>query len=335
MEIAEKIVTTLNAITELNDVAVEISISVGISVFPMDDSGADVLVSHADLAMYKSKASKSGSISFFDSRMDESVKARHLLKRSMPHDIDAGRFYLLFQPIVDATSRRIIGAEGLARWRDPEDKIIAPADFIPIAEESGSIGNLGGRLLEEACGQLRGWSESHSGLVPISLNMSPIQCRDPGFGARLINTIERAGVSPKMINIEVTESAIFKNLEVIRRNLEMIRTYGVGVHIDDFGTGYSSLSVLRDLPLSALKIDRSFVRDLGTEAGTEMIVQAIVDLSRKLGFRTIAEGVETEAQATLLRDMGVDGLQGYYFSKPVPAAQLAGWLARSESYLVA
>jgi diguanylate cyclase (GGDEF)-like protein len=335
MEIAEKLVTTLNEITELNDVSVEISISVGISVFPMDDSSADVLVSHADLAMYKSKASKSGSISFFDARMDESVKARHALKRSMPHDIDAGRFYLLFQPIVDATSRRIVGAEGLARWRDPDDKVIAPADFIPIAEESGSIGNLGGRLLEEACDQIRGWSESHKGLVPISLNMSPIQCRDPGFGARLINTIERTGVSPKMINIEVTESAIFKNLDVIRRNLEMIRTYGVGVHIDDFGTGYSSLSVLRDLPLSALKIDRSFVRDLGTEAGTEMIVQAIVDLSRKLGFRTIAEGVETEAQAALLRDMGVDSLQGYYFSKPVPSAQLAGWLARSESYLVA
>jgi len=335
MEIAEKIVKVVGAISELNDMRVEISISVGISVFPMDDSSADVLVSHADLAMYKSKASKKGSISFFDARMDETVKARHALKQSMPQDITDGRFYLLFQPIVDATSRRIIAAEGLARWRDPEDKIIAPGEFIPIAEESGSIGNLGNRLLEEACGQIRGWADMHKTLVPISLNISPIQCRDPGFGARLINTIEKSEISPHMINIEITESAIFKNLDVIQKNLDMIKAFGVGVHIDDFGTGYSSLSLLRDLPLNALKIDRSFVRDIGGEAGSEMIIQAIVELSKKLGFQTIAEGVETEAQVARLRDIGVNGLQGYYFSKPVPGAQLANWLAKSESYLVA
>jgi diguanylate cyclase (GGDEF)-like protein len=335
MEIAEKIVKAVGSISELNDMRVEISISVGISVFPMDDSSADVLVSHADLAMYKSKASKKGSISFFDARMDETVKARHALKRSMPQDITDGRFYLLFQPIVDATSRNIIAAEGLARWRDPEDKIIAPGEFIPIAEESGSIGNLGNRLLEEACGQIRGWTDMHKTLVPISLNISPIQCRDPGFGARLINTIEKSEISPHMINIEITESAIIKNLDVIQKNLDMIKTFGVGVHIDDFGTGYSSLSLLRDLPLNALKIDRSFVRDIGGTAGSEMIIQAIVELAKKLGFQTIAEGVETEAQVARLRDIGVNGLQGYYFSKPVPGAQLANWLAKSESYLVA
>jgi len=335
MEIAEKIAKALHAIEEIDDVRVEISISVGISVFPMDNSSADVLVSHADLAMYKSKASRKGSISFFDADMDETVKAKHVLKRSMPQDIADGRFYLLFQPIVDATTRRIVAAEGLARWRDPADKIIAPAEFIPIAEESGSIGNLGNRLLEEACQQIQGWTAMHKALVPVSLNISSIQCRDPGFGARLINTIERCEISPKMINVEVTESAIYKNLDVIKKNLSMIRAFGVGVHIDDFGIGYSSLSLLRDLPLSALKIDRSFVRDIGNESGAEMIIRAVVDLSGKLGFRTIAEGVETEGQATLLRDIGVDCLQGYYFSRPVPGAQLTAWLAMSEAYLVA
>ena len=335
MEICEKIAKATASITEVDDMQVEVSISVGISVFPMDDSSADVLVSHADLAMYKSKASKKGSINFFDARMDAIVKARHVLKRSMPEDILAGRFYLLFQPIVDATSRRLIGAEGLARWRDLDNKIISPAEFIPIAEESGSIGNLGNRLLEEACSQIRAWAGLQRSLVPISMNISPIQCRDPGFAARLISTLERLEILPRLINIEMTESTIFKNLEVIQKNLDMVKAYGIGVHIDDFGTGYSSLSLLRDLPLNAVKIDRSFVRDIGKAVGSELIVQAVVDLARKLGFATIAEGVETEEQVGVLREIGVDGLQGYYFSKPVPGAQLAGWLAKSESYLVA
>ena len=335
MEIAEKVSKAISSIDTLNDMRLDVSISVGISVFPMDDSSADVLVSHADLAMYKSKSSKKGSINFFDSRMDAVVKARHALKRSMPDDITAGRFYLLFQPIVDAKSRKIIGAEGLARWRDPDNKVITPAEFIPIAEESGAIGNLGNRLLEEACAQIRGWASMQKTLVPISLNISPIQCRDPSFGTRLIATLEKTNVAPELINIEITESTVFKNLDVIHKNLEIVRRYGVGVHIDDFGTGYSSLSLLKDLPLSALKIDRSFVRDIGKEEGAEVIVRAVVDLAEKLGFTTIAEGVETEEQVALLRDIGVDGLQGYYFSKPVPGNQLAGWLAKGESFLVA
>ena len=335
MEICEKVVKTISSISEIDGVQVAVSISVGISVFPMDDSDADVLVSHADLAMYKSKASKKGSINFFDARMDAVVKARHVLKRSMPEDILSGRFYLLFQPIVDATSRRVIGAEGLARWRDLDNKIIGPSEFIPIAEESGAIANLGNRLIEEACSQIRVWSNLEKALVPISMNISPIQCRDPGFAARLISTLERLEVPARLINIEMTESTIFNNLEVIQKNLDMVKAYGIGVHIDDFGTGYSSLSLLRDLPLNAVKIDRSFVRDIGRAVGSELIVQAVVDLAKKLGFSTIAEGVETEEQVGVLREIGVDGLQGYYFSKPVPGAQLAGWLAKSESYLVA
>ncbi|CAN5336853.1 hypothetical protein BH10PSE9_BH10PSE9_12780 [soil metagenome] len=335
MEIAEKIVRGVDAIEELNEIRIEVSISVGISVFPLDNSSADVLVSHADMAMYKSKASKKGSINFFDARMDAAVKARRALKRSMPDDITNGKFYLVFQPIVDAVTRKIVGAEGLARWRDPQNKVIAPGEFIPIAEESGTIGLLGNRLLEEACACVKRWGEQQKVLVPISLNISPVQCRDPGFGARLVSTVEQSGIPPEMINIEITESAIFRNLEIIQKNLVMIRAFGCGIQIDDFGTGYSSLSLLKDLPLNTLKIDRSFVRDIGTEAGSEMIVQALVELAKKLGFKTVAEGVETEEQVTILREIGVSSLQGYYFSKPVAGEQLAGWLAKSEAYLVA
>ena len=334
MEIAEKIAKGVAAISELNDTRIDASISIGISVFPLDNSSADVLVAHADMAMYKSKASKKGSISFFDARMDAAVKARHALKRCMPGDIADGKFYLVFQPIVDATTRKIVGAEGLARWRDTKNKLIAPDEFIPIAEESGSISELGGRLLTEACTYLRRWSELHKAVVPISLNISPIQCRDPGFGARLINAVDRAKIEPALINIEITKSTMFKNPEIIQQNLAMARAFGIGISIDDFGTGYSSLSLLKDLPLSTLKIDRSFVRDIGRRSGAETIVHAIVEMTRKLGFRTVAEGVETEEQATALRDVGVDDLQGYYFSKPVSGEQFASWLAK-ESYLVA
>jgi predicted signal transduction protein with EAL and GGDEF domain len=335
MEIAEKIVATMAEIEQIDGMHCEVSISVGISVFPMDVSSADMLVQHADLAMYKSKASRKGSVNFFDARMDASVKARHELKRSMPEDIAAGRFYLLFQPIVNAASRRLIGAEALARWRDINNKVIGPSEFIPIAEESGSIASLGGKLIEEACGQIHSWSSLDKALVPISLNISAIQCRDPAFATRLIATLERLEVPPRLINIELTESTIFRNLEVIQKNLGALKSYGIGVHIDDFGTGYSSLSLLRDLPLDAVKIDRTFVRDVGRTVGSELIVQAVVDLSKKLGFATIAEGVESEEQAAMLRDIGIDALQGYYFSYPVPGPQLAGWLARTEAHLVA
>ncbi len=335
MEIAEKISASIATIDDIEGLHVRTSISIGISVFPMDNSPADLLVQHADLAMYKSKVNRNGSINFFDARMDASVKARHELKRTMPDDIAAGRFYLLFQPIVNAGTRRLIGAEALARWRDASNRVIGPGEFIPIAEESGSIGTLGGKLFEEACGQIHSWSTLEKALVPISLNISAIQCRDPAFSTRLIAVLDRLAVPARLINIEMTEATIFKNLEVIQRNLETLKSYGVGVHIDDFGTGYSSLSVLRDLPLDAVKIDRSFVRDLGKTLGAELIVQAVVDLARKLGFATIAEGVESEEQAIMLRDIGIDALQGYYFSYPVPGAQLAGWLARTEAHLVA
>ena len=335
MEIAEKIIAAVKSIKSLDDARIDASISVGITVFPMDDNQADVLVSHADMAMYKSKTSRKGTVNFFDARMDESAKARHLLKRNMPSDISNGKFYLLFQPIVDAGTREIVAAEGLARWRDVEDKVILPTQFIPIAEETGSITSLGSRLFEEACGYIRQWGAAGEFAVPISLNVSPIQLRDPGFGLQLIGKIEKSGIDPRSINVEITESAILKNLAIARRTLDLLKRYGIGVHIDDFGTGYSSLSLLKDMPLDALKIDKSFIRGIGIEASAESIAHAVVELSKKLGFRTIAEGVETEEQAVILRDIGVNCLQGYYFSRPVEAGEFADWLAKTETHLVA
>jgi diguanylate cyclase (GGDEF)-like protein len=335
MEVAEKIVGAVKSIRVVDDTRVEPNISVGISVYPMDDNQADVLVSHADMAMYISKTRKKGGVNFFDSRMDESVKERHVLKRSMPGDISDGKFYLLFQSIVDAGTCEMVAAEGLARWCCVEGKVVQPAQFIPIAEESGLIANLGNRLFEDACAYIRQWGAAGRRIVPISLNISPLQLRDPGFGDQFIAKMEQLGVAARSINIEITESTIIKNLEMMRKNLDMMKRHGVGIHIDDFGTGYSSLSVLKDLPFDVLKIDRSFVRGIGFESGAEAIVQAVVELSKKMGFRTIAEGVETKEQVEILRDIGVNSLQGFFFSRPVEAKELAGRLGREGSNLVA
>jgi diguanylate cyclase (GGDEF)-like protein len=335
MEVAEKVAASVRAVGTSLGPNYDTSVSVGISVFPMDDSAADLLVSHADMAMYKSKTSRRGTVNFFDAHMDADVKLRHALKRRMAEDIAAGRFLLHFQPIVDAATHRVVAAEGLARWFDDEGRLISPAVFIPIAEESASISLLGARLLEEACAYLHEWRERGLAAVPVSLNISPIQCRDPSFGARLVATIQDAGIPTELINIEITESTIIKNLEVTQKNLELLKSFGVGIHIDDFGTGYSSLSVLRDLPLDVLKIDRSFVADIGRRAGAESIVQAVVELARKLKFRTIAEGVERGEQAAILAEIGVDFLQGFRFSRPVEARQFADSLAQSRAERVA
>jgi EAL domain-containing protein (putative c-di-GMP-specific phosphodiesterase class I) len=241
----------------------------------------------------------------------------------------------LFQPIVDAKSGDIIGAEGLARWRDIDGRVIAPDRFIPLAEESGSISSLGNRLLQEACCYIRASAENRRPIIPISLNISTLQCCDPAFALTLIAAIESFQIPPTMINIEITESTIIKNLDVTRNNLKLLKQYGIGVHLDDFGTGYSSLSLLRELPIDALKIDRSFVNDLGKTSGSDAIVQAVVELSKKLGFATIAEGVETKAQADLLRDIGVIALQGFHFSEPISAEDLTTRLQAGETAMVA
>ena len=317
IEIAEKIKAAVGAIDSLAGVAVKASVSIGIAVFPMDDSPADILVSHADMAMYRSKQKRAGSINFYDEAMDREVKARHAIKKSMLGDISSGKFFLQYQPIVDTTTHRIVGAEGLARWRDESNNVVAPAEFIPIAEETGWISALGVRLLEDTCARIRRATESGLAMVPVSLNLSNVQCRSPHFALQLVSTILRYGIDPRLINFEITESTIIQNLEMTRRNVGLLKDIGIGVHIDDFGTGYSSLSVLRDLPLDVLKIDRSFVSTMMEDAGARQIVEAIAELSRKMHFKTIAEGVETDEQAEQLRGMGIDYLQGFLFSKPL------------------
>ncbi len=324
--IAEKVLESVSRIDSIEGISVRPNISVGIAVFPMDDSSANVLVSHADIAMYKSKNRKTGAIHYFDQQMDRTIKRRDLIKKRMMSDVP-GRFFLDYQPIVDAHSFHMTGAEALARWHGPGDKLVPPAAFIPIAEESGWITLLGGRLLQQICTQMRQSMEAGLAVVPVSINVSAAQCREPTFAAQTIGTIRYCAVDPALINIEITESTLAQNVVATLRNLQQLKDAGIGVHINGFGSGYSSLSILRTLPLDALKIDRAFVADIATDSKAIQIVKAIVDLSRRLEVTTVAEGVETEEQAALLQAIGVEYLQGFYFSKPLGVDRLRRVLA--------
>ncbi len=318
IDIAEKIRKAVGEIRNVDGIELRPATSVGIAISSADDCPADVLVSHADIAMYKSKKNHGqGKIHYFDDKMDEEVKSRHFIKKSIIGDMNAGRFYLDYQPIVDAVTGEIVAAEALARWCGPAGKMIAPSDFIPIAEEAGWIAMLGRRLAELLCEQMRDSIASGIPMVPVALNVSALQCKDDSFGAQLVEIIEGFGVDPKLIKVEITESTIIQNVHATRRNLEVLKGAGIGVHIDDFGTGYSSLSVLKDLPLDGLKIDRSFVAQMPGDLGSARIIQAIAELSRALGFDTVAEGVEELEQIEPLQRIGVNYLQGYYFSRPV------------------
>lgn len=331
IEAAGKISATIKAVSDVDRARADISASIGIAMYPADDSDAGGLVDHADMAMYKAKAIKRGSVSFFDAEMDAEFKTRQALKRRMASDIADRKFFIQFQPIVDARTHAIVAAEALARWPSENSEFIPPLVFIPLAEEAGVIGPLSALLTEEVCQCLVRWREAGLPLIPVSLNISPVQCRDADFGQKLMATIEKFGLSPQMINIEITESSIMMDLERTKNTLFMLKSLGIDIHIDDFGTGYSSLSLLRELPFDAVKIDRSFLSGLGSHGEADTIVHAVVDLARKLGLKTIAEGVETEAQTLELARMGADYLQGYYFSRPVGAEAFSDLLARKDT----
>ncbi len=324
--IAEKIAEAVDAIDIVEGISVRPRISIGIAVFPLDDNPANVLVAHADMAMYKSKNKKSGAIHYYDQQMDRRVKRRDVMRKRMMSDMP-GRFYLDYQPIILSRSNEVAGVEALARWQGPGDKVLPPNTFIPIAEESGWMPLLGGRLLEQVCTQIRQSIEEGLPVVPVSLNVSATQCNDQTFAARMIGTIRYWSIDPALINIEITEDKIRRNLGVAQSNLRQLKNAGIGVHMDGFGAGSFSFAILKDLPLDVIKIDRTFVADMKVDIRSMQVIKAIVDLARRLEVKIVAEGVESEDQAAMLRAIGVEYLQGFYFSRPVGIEKLRGLLA--------
>ena len=319
MRVAHKVMLALQPTFRVGDADVHPSASIGIACFPTDGRTSDALFAHADAAMYAAKQRGRKSVQRFAPDMDTFTQDRVRLEGDLHRALELQQFELHYQPKVDAMSGRFRGAEALLRWRHPERGLIAPGEFIPLAEECGLIIPIGEWVIREACRQARAWQRDGLPAVRVAVNVSAAQ-----FQRRdLVDTIQRAlddaGVEPRVLEVELTESAVMSNPEESVATLQLLSRMGVAVSVDDFGTGYSSMSYLRRFPLDKLKIDRSFIDDLMTCPEAAAVVQGIIYLAHSLRLKVIAEGVETQAQMEFLKSRGCDQYQGYLFSPPLSA----------------
>jgi diguanylate cyclase (GGDEF)-like protein/PAS domain S-box-containing protein len=320
--VGEKILRALSDPFAVGPHSLASTASVGVSLFPGDGEDGETLMRNADTAMYHAKAAGRNRMQFFSSEMNRRALERHTLESALRDALKQRQLFLCYQPQVALASNRPSGAEALMRWNHPQLGAVSPAKFIPIAEESGLIAAMGDWLLETVCAQLASW-RGH-GDLRLSLNLSMAQLRDSGaFLERARAIIRAAGIDPTRLEFEITETLLASNVAEHARVLHALGAMGCGIAVDDFGTGYSSLSYLKRLPIDTVKIDRAFVRDIVTDPDDAAIVSAVVAMARKLKLDVVAEGVETEDQLAVLRELGCDRYQGYLFSAALPAAEFA------------
>ncbi|MCX7155657.1 MAG: EAL domain-containing protein [Rhodocyclales bacterium] len=316
--VAEKILAALNQAYQLNSVAFHSTASVGVTLFRDQLTSIDDLMKQADLAMYKAKEAGRNAFRFFDPAMESVVKERAALEEGLRRAVAGNQFVLHYQAQVVGKGRAI-GAEALVRWQHPDRGMVSPAEFIPLAEETGIILPLGHWVLETACTQLAKWAaQPEMAHLTIAVNVSAQQIKQPDFVNQVLAVLKTTGADPRRLKLELTESLLVHNVEEIIQKMFELKAAGVGFALDDFGTGYSSLSYLKRLPLDQLKIDQSFVRDVLTDPNDAAIARTVVALAQSLGLAVIAEGVETEAQRDFLASEGCHAYQGYFFSRPLP-----------------
>ncbi|MGZ5001228.1 MAG: putative bifunctional diguanylate cyclase/phosphodiesterase, partial [Methylomonas sp.] len=318
--IAEGLVSRMAEAFHFDDRIAYVSASIGIAVFPRDAGHAEALIACADRAMYAAKEAGRNNFSFFSHDMLEQTQQRLQLINDLRKALSAGQLEVYFQPIVEIAGGRTVKAEALLRWHHPQSGWVPPDRFIPLAEEAGLIQEIGGWVFHEAAKAINRWNavsgENFRG--QISVNMSPRQfAKDDGCNMA-IACLEAYGVSPEQIAIEITEGLLLDDCPEVTSKLKRLRDAGFEISLDDFGTGYSAMAYLKKFHIDYLKIDRSFIRDLETDAGDRAIAEAIVVMGHRLGLRVIAEGVETEAQREMLAAVGCEYLQGYLFAKPMP-----------------
>ena len=330
-EAAERIVEALSRPFVINGRPIATTVSIGVSLFPRDGADMGELLRHSDTAMYQAKERGRNNWQIFSPIMGRRLKARVAIESHLRAALQLSQLDVYYQPIVDIETQRVVALESLVRWKHPEYGFISPTRFIGVAEESGLIVPIGEFVLKRVLDDARRWLDAGHTMVPIAINVSAIQLQRYDF-AGLISKMTRAkGLSPTMLQIELTESAVFETLDA--RNgesnndaVENLRKLGIDISIDDFGTGYSSLSYLKHWSFDYLKIDRTFVRDLGTDMSDLAIVGAIIAMARHLNIRVIAEGIEGWQQLEKLRELGCSLAQGHLFAKPTPAHECAGFL---------
>jgi diguanylate cyclase (GGDEF)-like protein len=324
--VAARIIEQIRLPYRIDGRAVSIGTSIGISMAPEDGLDADTLLKSADMALYKAKEAGRGSWCFYEGRMGEEALGRHALEADLRQALADGGLEMHYQPLVDVRTGRPRGFEALMRWRHPVKGMIPPLTFIPVAEESGLIVPVGEWGLRQACLDAQTWPDD----ISVAVNLSPVQFKSPGLLNMVRSILEETGLAPPRLQLEITESVLMQDMDQAREVLHQLRELGVRIAMDDFGTGYACLSYLRNLPFDKIKIDRSFVIDVGHRQDSDAIVKAVTGLASNLGMSSLAEGVETCEQLDYLREQGCDEVQGYLFSKAVPGSELPALIERLE-----
>jgi diguanylate cyclase (GGDEF)-like protein/PAS domain S-box-containing protein len=327
--IAEKLLLALTPPHLIDQHKLHLTASIGIVIFPEDGPDAETLMKHADFAMYHAKDRGRNTYQFFKPDMNERAVERQSLENSMRHALERHEFVLHYQPKIDLRTGAIVGAEALIRWHQPKLGLVPPAQFVPIAEESGLIVPIGRWVLSEACRQARAWQDAGMLRICVAINISPVELRDRDFLTGVRASLMATGLAPQDLELELTETFLMQDSQSTDTVLGSLREIGVRLALDDFGTGFSSLSHLTRFPVNSLKIDQSFVRNLTTNSSDAGIVSAVISMGRSLDMRVVAEGIETQEQFTFLQRRQCPEGQGYYFSHPMPAEEFVQFMGRS------
>lgn len=321
--LAEKLLATVSQLHDIAGHSLRVTASLGISLYPEDGQDPLSLIKKAEMAMRTSKEQAPGSYGFFTEDMTHRARQQQYLESGIRQALERQEFHLHYQPKIHLASGRVVGAEALIRWQHPQQGWISPDQFIPVAEDSGLITRISQWLLGEATRQCRAWQDAGLPRVPLSINLSASDFRQPQLLQHLHSALTANALDPALLELEITESVLMQNVEATLATLLAIKALGVRLAVDDFGTGYSSLSYLRKFPVDVLKIDQSFVQGLSHEHKDAVLVNAIINLGRSLNLKVIAEGVETLQQLTFLQQQGCEEAQGYYFSKALPAVDFS------------
>ncbi len=331
LTVAQKIIEELAQPFEINGNRIEARVSIGIATYSGGDNrNPEALMQMADVALHRAKSSENSEFQLYDQALNDQVQRVFRLKREMPEAINAGQFFLVFQPKIDLRDGKVRGLEALTRWIHPELGPISPGEFVPVAETTGQIIPLSSWIFEEACRIASSWQETGLEQVPIALNLSALQLQQADLVPWITDLLHRYTLAPERLGLEVTETAALGNLSQATTQLNRLRELGLSIAIDDFGTGYSSLALATSLPADQLKIDSSFVANMLEDPSHAAAIDVSITLAHSMGMHTVAEGVETEEQLTYLRNHDCDQAQGYLIARPLPLPEILTWLSAYE-----
>ncbi|MCK9296698.1 MAG: EAL domain-containing protein [Desulfobulbaceae bacterium] len=330
--VAQRILDLLSQPNRIGDQEVYISGSIGITLYPSDGEDVDMLLRNADVAMYHAKESGRNSFQFFSAQLNQRTMEKLSIETDLKKALERNELLLYYQPQIDLQAGRLAGVEALVRWQHPRLGMVPPSMFIPIAEETGLIVDIGQWVLVEACRQAVQWRQAGFAPLRMGVNISSLQFKQQSLAALVRKVLQITGLAPGCLELELTESVIMENVSLVNDTLIQLKELGVNLSVDDFGTGYSSMSYLKRFPLDTLKIDRSFVMDITTDANDAAIIKAIIALAKSLGLKTIAEGVETAEQLAFLQEQGCDEIQGFFISRPLPGLEVERYLLAGKKF---